>query len=89
MTYLQELPFTYTCTGKVGDKIFKFYKVEFTRDFGIYVKGDKFANVEVDANSGELRAYEEDYEDGNEKKVYSGEHQVALQLIAIIPVPDK
>jgi hypothetical protein len=87
MNYLQELPFTYKALGKINEETYKFYKVEFTRDFGIYVKGDKYDNVEVDADSGELRAYEEDHEDGNPRKAYTGEHQVALQSIAIIMVP--
>jgi hypothetical protein len=94
MTYLQELPFTYKAIGKVNEETFKFYKVEFTRDFGIYVKGEKFDNVEIDADGGELRAFMEDHKDienGNTRKVYTGEHQVALQSIAmiIVPVPDK
>lgn len=91
MEYLHELPFTYTGIGKVSDETFKFYHVEFTRDFGIYMKGEKFDNVEIDAEDGELRAYEEEYEDGNSRMAYTGEHQVALQSIAmlIVPVPDK
>jgi len=93
MNYLQQLPFTYKTCGKVSDEIFTFHKVEFIRDFGTYVKGDKFDNVEIDAKDGELRAYEEAYVyvDNNPRKVYAGDNQVALQSIAIIivPVPDK
>jgi hypothetical protein len=74
MPFPKKLPFSYKSFLRPGYNLFEYRDVEFTEDFGIYKKGDKYDSVDIDYDAGKLNGFE-------------GKDKVAWQAIEILLVP--
>ena len=75
MLYLDQLPFTYSGQNEIHKQLHEFDDVEFTQDWGIFKKGEKYDSVDINTEDGELRAFDDEA------------RQVAMQFIKIILTP--